>query len=93
MYLSDSRLSIHGTGSQAGTIVAYPMAAAIIMSMGWEAVFYIQGCIGLVWCALWFLVVPETPSTDKRISKVELEYIMNAIGDTKDEKVRDGGKL
>ncbi|KAK3877665.1 hypothetical protein Pcinc_017627 [Petrolisthes cinctipes] len=73
-------------GSQAGTIVAYPMAAAIIKAMRWEAVFYIQGCIGLVWCAAWFFIVADSPSTHKTISKVELEYIVSAIGDAKDKK-------
>lgn len=73
-------------GSQAGTIIAFPLAAAIIDSLGWEAVFYIQAGLTLAWCLAWFLVVSDNPSTDKRITEVEREYIYAALGDSKERQ-------
>ncbi|XP_068204283.1 putative inorganic phosphate cotransporter [Palaemon carinicauda] len=73
-------------GSQAGTIIAYPMASAIIQSLGWEAVFYIQAGLTLGWCALWFLIVADTPLKSKWISEAEKHYIMSSMGDSKDLK-------
>lgn len=75
------------SGSQAGTIVAFPLSAAIINSLGWEAVFYIQAVITLVWCASWFLFTADNIEKDKRISKAERDYIYATIGDSKDKTV------
>ncbi|XP_045621708.2 sialin isoform X1 [Procambarus clarkii] len=73
-------------GSQAGTIVAFPLSAAIIDWVGWEAVFYIQAGATLVWCGAWFLVVSDTPDTDTNITKAEKDYISLSLGDSKDKK-------
>ncbi|XP_042217481.1 putative inorganic phosphate cotransporter isoform X1 [Homarus americanus] len=73
-------------GSQAGTIIGFPLAATIIDSLGWEAVFYIQASLTLVWCAGWFLLVADTPDSDSRISKVERDYIYNSLGGSKEKK-------
>ncbi|XP_069956844.1 sialin-like [Cherax quadricarinatus] len=73
-------------GSQAGTIVAFPLSAAILDWLGWEAVFYVEACMTLVWCIAWFLVVSDTPLTDTRITQIERDYIFATLGDTKDKK-------
>ncbi|XP_069956909.1 putative inorganic phosphate cotransporter, partial [Cherax quadricarinatus] len=73
-------------GAQAGTIVAFPLSAAIIDWQGWEAVFYIQGCMALVWCLAWFLIVSDTPYKDTRITQVERDYIVTSLGDSKNKK-------
>ena len=74
-------------GSQAGTIITFPLSAAIISSLGWESVFYIQAGLTLVWCCAWFLLVSDKPETFKWISNAEKEYITKAIGNSKNEKV------
>lgn len=40
------------------------------------------GVIALVWSAFWILTVSETPSTDRKISKNELQYILTSLGFT-----------
>lgn len=77
------------SGSQAGTIIAYPMASAIIESIGWESVFYIQAGLTLGWCALWFLIVSDNPEKSKLISQAEKDYIIESFGESKDRKVRE----
>ncbi|XP_063843132.1 putative inorganic phosphate cotransporter [Scylla paramamosain] len=73
-------------GSQAGTVVAYPLSSALITSLGWESVFYVQSCITLVWCFAWFMLVADSPYVDTKITAAEKKYIITAIGDTKDRK-------
>lgn len=74
-------------GSQAGTIVTFPLAAATIGWVGWEAVFYSQAAMALVWCLLWFLLVSNDPDHDPSISRAEKDYINAALGDSKEKKV------
>lgn len=73
-------------GSQAGTVVGYPLASALITSLGWESVFYVQGGLTLVWCLAWFLVVADSPRVDTRITDAEKDYILASIGDAKKKK-------
>ncbi|XP_042212803.1 sialin-like isoform X2 [Homarus americanus] len=70
-------------GAPAGTLVAFPVSAYIIEKLGWEAVFYLQGALALVWCLAWFLVVTDTPANYRWISKHEHHYITSSIGETK----------
>ncbi|KAK7066596.1 hypothetical protein SK128_005107 [Halocaridina rubra] len=74
-------------GSQAGTIIAYPMASAIIESLGWEFVFYIQAGLTLIWCLFWFILVADSPEKSRWISQAEREYITSSFGDSKNKKV------
>ena len=74
---------------QAGTIVGYPLTAAIIDSLGWEAVFYIQSAMVLGWCLLWFFIITDKPEDFKRITDEEKNYIRKSIGSSKENtKVR-----
>ncbi|CAL4065038.1 unnamed protein product [Meganyctiphanes norvegica] len=68
-------------GCSAGTIITYPMAASIIQALNWEAVFYIQAVMALVWCVAWFLVVTDSPADYRWITPVELEYINASVDD------------
>jgi sugar phosphate permease len=45
------------------------------MWLGWEAVFYIFGVIGLIWSIFFCLLVKTNPRQSTWISKQELEYI------------------
>ena len=74
-------------GSQAGTIIAFPLSAAIIDAWGWEAVFYVQACSTMVWCIFWFLLVSDRPEGFRWISDAELEYILLTQGHSKHKKV------
>ncbi|RXG50907.1 Sialin [Armadillidium vulgare] len=66
-------------GRQAGTIIAYPMAASIINCFGWEYVFYIQASITIIWGVGWFLFVTDRPQDFKWISEGEKEYLEKSI--------------
>ena len=51
-----------------------------MQQIGWRALFYIQGCIALVWSALWFVLIDEFPSNHPRISEREKNTILGSIG-------------
>ena len=68
---------------QIGTIVGYPLAASIINTWGWEAVFYLQGVLTLIWCIAWFLIMSDKPDDFRWVSKIEINYIRSSIGESK----------
>ena len=70
-------------GNYAGTVISMPLSGVFAVNWGWESVFYIFGTIGCIWLILWVWIVKEAPEFDKKISKEELAYIQNSIGDSK----------
>jgi ACS family sodium-dependent inorganic phosphate cotransporter len=42
--------------------------------------FYFFGTLALIWCAIWWVVVAESPDEDPKISKAELNYIKESLG-------------
>ncbi|CAL4243123.1 unnamed protein product, partial [Meganyctiphanes norvegica] len=73
-------------GDSFGTVIAFPMAAAIVGALGWELVFYIQASMSLLWCALWFLIISDGPNTFRFITDAEKTYISSSIGESKSEE-------
>ncbi|GLV41384.1 Major Facilitator Superfamily Transporter 9 [Carabus blaptoides fortunei] len=83
--LERSRLAtIAFSGSYVGTVVSMPVCGLLATYVGWESIFYVFGVIGLVWWVFWMLIVKESPSTDPHISKAELRYIKESLGDFAD---------
>ncbi|RZF40673.1 hypothetical protein LSTR_LSTR012774 [Laodelphax striatellus] len=70
------------SGSYFGTVAALPLSGALAENQGWSAIFYIFGVLALIWSAVWFYIVSETPRSDKNISEAEREYIEESIGIT-----------
>ena len=68
---------------QVGTIIGYPLTAAVISSWGWESVFYLQGIMTLVWCIFWWTIVTDRPEDFRWITKTEINYIRDSIGPSK----------
>lgn len=62
-------------GGTFGTMITYPVCGVILDGLGWEAVFYISGGLGLVWSLMWFSFVSDDPSKQILISKEERGFI------------------
>lgn len=45
----------------------------------WRVTFYLVGSIGLLWSAMWVILVSSDPSENKLISESELDYIQHEI--------------
>ncbi|KAL1138561.1 hypothetical protein AAG570_008624, partial [Ranatra chinensis] len=75
-----SRLvAISYSGCYFGTVAALPLCGALAERLGWSSIFYVFGVIGLVWSLIWCTIISETPSTDKRISFYEKEYLEEVL--------------
>lgn len=63
------------SGTSLGTVLFMLTAGLISSSLGWEAVFYLQGGLSVVWCVLWVMLVSDLPSSHRFASAGEVEYI------------------
>ena len=69
---------IFNTGSSVGAVIAPPLMALIVSSLGWRAVFFITGSIGFVWAWIW-LRVYQPPVTNKFITSEEKAFIAASL--------------
>jgi len=46
-------VGLFNVGSAIGMAVAAPLSAVIVLSLGWQWVFYLMGIAGLVWAGVW----------------------------------------
>ena len=65
-----------------GTIVGLTLSGLIVDSLGWEAVFYIEGPVALIFLLMWMTLVYDSPEQHPRISDKEKAYIARAMGKT-----------
>jgi len=68
-------ISLYVSGASLGTIVALLASPLIVLSLGWPAVFYISGGLGLLWLAAWMLLAADDPGNCVGISAQELVVI------------------
>jgi MFS transporter, ACS family, solute carrier family 17 (sodium-dependent inorganic phosphate cotransporter), other len=66
-------------GNYVGTVVALPLSGVFAVKFGWESVFYIFGCVGLVWFVIWIIVVKRSPQEDRRMTQEERNYIVKSL--------------
>jgi sugar phosphate permease len=66
--------SIYISGTQVGLAIAPPIATALMLALGWPAMFVIMGLLGLVALAGW-LVLYRQPENSRWASADELAYI------------------
>jgi len=63
------------SGISVGNIIAFPLAAWIMLTLGWRSVFYIFGIFGFIWCFFWLRIASNRPEDHKTIRQEELDYI------------------
>jgi MFS transporter, ACS family, hexuronate transporter len=68
-------------GSALGAVIAPPLCAWLLVSLGWRALFLITGGFGFLWVISW-LFFTRVPKTDKS------EYEENLNPDPPEEKIR-----
>ncbi|CAK9834371.1 Putative inorganic phosphate cotransporter [Anthophora retusa] len=64
-------------GAQLGTVFANSLAGIILhySTIGWPAVFYVFGSIGVVWFLLWLVTCYNNPDTHPFISEKEKNFL------------------
>lgn len=65
---------IFNSGTNVGAIIAPLVVPWLALKYSWQAAFVITGAVGFLWLVFWFLLY-EIPSKQKRLSKAEYEYI------------------
>jgi MFS family permease len=63
------------SGISVGNIIAFPAATWIMLTLGWQYVFYVFGLVGIVWVVCWIGLGANTPEGHPHISRAELDYI------------------
>ena len=65
---------VFNTGSAVGAVIAPPLIAVIVHSLGWRGAFYITGGLGFIWAAVW-LAIYRPPATNRFVSDEERAMI------------------
>lgn len=61
-----------------GTILATLFSGLLAHSLGWEAVFYLQGSLALLVVSVWLYWAYDSPALHPRIKPEEKEYIQSS---------------
>lgn len=78
-----------------GVVVANFFGGMILqyMTMGWEAIFYIFGGVGVVWFLFWVALCYNDPNSHPFISEKEKLYLKESIGQIERKKVNIETKI
>ncbi|XP_065191709.1 sialin-like [Sycon ciliatum] len=95
--LERSRLAtITYAGPHFGTVISMPLSGLLAkygfgsvkdyVGSNWPSVFYVFGAAGLIWCVAWFALAADSPSSHKRISTEEKNYIQTSIASSQSDQ-------
>lgn len=59
------------------------VSGIIAGTIGWEAVFYIEGGTSFLWLLVWAVFVEDTPQTQRFITEEERSFIISALSQGK----------
>lgn len=65
---------IFNAGTSVGVVTSLLIVPPVLTYMGWQAVFWITGALGLVWLIFWWWLY-EIPSRHRTLSDEERDYI------------------
>ena len=70
-------------GEYVGLAIAAPLLAWMAVTYGWHSVFYLTGGLGIVFAFVWLLFIRNSPQSDKRVSRSEIDLIESGGGAVK----------
>ena len=88
------RAKVNGTwfiGLLTAQIIATPLIAGLVTSIGWRGSFYTLALIGVIPVVASFIWVYDLPAKHPRISKEEVDYISGGLGENNVESVKPAG--
>lgn len=59
------------TGTCFGTVTSFLSSGIIAEKLGWEAVFYILGCVSIPWLPLWVIFAKNSPDQTMTVEEAE----------------------
>lgn len=69
-------IGILSAGSPLGGAVSGPIVGFLAIAFGWRLAFVIICIIGLVWVAVWLLLVADNPLKSRKVTQEERDYIL-----------------
>jgi len=57
------------------------VAVGIMTTLGWRAIFYFSGCLGVIWAIVFYCVYRNRPEEHKRVNRAELAHIRGVHAD------------
>jgi ACS family sodium-dependent inorganic phosphate cotransporter len=69
-------LALNFSGMYFGTIAAFVASPPIIDALGWRALFYLSGALGILWVCVWLWRTADTPEQSRRVGRAELATIV-----------------
>ncbi|CAH1255147.1 SLC17A5 [Branchiostoma lanceolatum] len=79
IYERSRLMSITMAGANFGTVIVLPLSGYLADTYGWDSVFYVTGCIPILWFVFWVIFVYDSPSSHPRIDPEEAKYIESQI--------------
>ena len=76
---------LFNSGSTVGAITAPIIVSGITLSLGWRWAFIITGALGFIWIIFW-LAYFQAPEKHPKVSKEELQYILEDKDETDSDK-------
>merc|ERR1711953_527334 len=70
-------MSVVLSGLSLANVINLPFSAGLCATIGWPAVFYVPGLIGLVWCLAFHFLCFSSPWTHPWISPEEQNFLCN----------------
>lgn len=62
------------------------ISGLIAGNLGWEAVFYIEGGLAMIWLVFWVICSADTPQQARFISQEERDYITTSLNQGGEEE-------
>jgi ACS family hexuronate transporter-like MFS transporter len=69
---------VFNTGSAVGAVIAPPLIALLVGTLGWRWVFFITGSLGFVWAMVW-LKFYDPPAKSRFVSAAERDFIESSL--------------
>lgn len=73
-------MNIIYAGTSLGTVISILSSGMIMETLGWKAIFYIQGVVPLLWCVIFWFFFEESPERQKYISEDERTKLTTSYG-------------
>ncbi|MBI3302648.1 MAG: ACS family MFS transporter [Deltaproteobacteria bacterium] len=81
-------VALNTSGIPLGTVGALLLTPAIVLTWGWQAVFYCFGVLGFLWFGLWYFLAADSPDMHPTIHPTEVQIIReNSPLAPKNEKI------
>lgn len=72
--------SFYTSGNQiAASLTSFISANLCASALGWQSIFYLFGCLGILWAIVWFIVFSNTPQENRWISEEEKHYLTMVV--------------